>query len=779
MSATKRPDNQPIQDKHSGSLPYRSPLFELIALVSLVIILISPFVYLQRDSRRIGAEPQTQLHFVGSARCGECHQPAYDKWRGSHHDLAMDVASEETVLGDFNGTQYTDPHNQVTSRFFRQDGKFMVTTEGPNGSLETFEITHVFGVYPVQQYLVPFPGGRLQCLNIGWDARQNRWYRLPPYEVANSNDWLHWTRGGQTWNGMCAECHSTGLIKNYEMATNEYQTSWFEIDVGCESCHGPGSGHAAWSSKPPLARPQVKSAELVVATAGITSKAQIALCAPCHSRRFQLGDNPHRAGDVLDALVPSLLEEGLYYPDGQILEEVYVFGSYVQSKMYRHEVRCSDCHDVHSLELHQEGNEVCLQCHRAEEYDRYEHHFHKREFEGKPSAGHLCVKCHMPGRTYMGIDYRPDHSLRIPRPDLSLSIGTPNSCAAAGCHADKPLDWINDHYVQWYGKTTKPHYGEVIHAGRAGAPDAGDNLRTLARDQLMPVIVRATALSLLRNYPQRATTELLIASLDDPESLIRYTAVRGLQNLGAGELLEFIAPKLYDPVKAVRIEAAAALAGLPHQQIRADDRAALASGLEEYREAMRYNSDFAPQRYNLGNLAAALGNDEEARAYYEQAIVIDDQFYPAKVNLAMAFNRNGDNEAAEKLLREVIEQQPRLHEVRYSLGLLLAELENYEEAASMLGEAADGMPAYTRPRYNQALALLKLQRYEEGERALLKALEVEPENREYFSTLANLYLNFRMIGRAEQLARTILQRVPDHPGAAGLLEMLNQSKKNQ
>ena len=319
--------------------------------------------------------------------------------------------------------------------------------------------------------------------------------------------------------------------------------------------------------------------------------------------------------------------------------------------------------------------------------------------------------------------------------------------------------------------------GEVLAAARSAEPGGGEALRALASDQLTPVIVRATALSLLRNYPGRLTTEQLLAGLDDAESLIRYSAIRGLQNAEHAVLQVHIAPKLYDPVKAVRIEAAAALARLPERMIREDDRAALAAGLEEYRVAMRYNSDFAPQRYNLGNLAAALGNDDEARDFYEQAIAIDDQFYPAKVNLAMALNRRGDNQTAETLLREVLDQQPQLHEVRYSLGLLLAELEEYEKAADMLGEAADGMPDYTRPRYNQALALLKLQRYEEGERALLEALEVDPGNREYFSTLANLYLNFRMIGKAEQLARTILKSDPDHPDATRLLEMINQGKK--
>ncbi len=776
MQDSEKQKSRRQAEQDDSAAASNSKIWELTALAALVLILVSPFIYLQRSDYPIAPKPEPELHFIGSKRCSECHQNASDKWQDSHHDLAMDVATEETVLGDFNNAAYSDPHNQVTSRFFRQDGKFMVTTEGPGGGLKTFEITHTFGVYPLQQYLVPFPDGRLQCLNIAWDTKANRWYRLPPYEVEDTDDWLHWTRGGQTWNGMCAECHSTNVVKNFNIDNDDYQTTWFEIDVGCESCHGPGSRHAAWAAKPPLARPAVANDGLAVGTANITSTEQIALCAPCHSRRFQLGDNPHRGGDVLDTMVPSLLEEGLYYADGQILEEVYVYGSFVQSKMYRHEVRCSDCHDMHSLALHKDGNDLCLQCHRADEYDIYEHHFHKREFEGKPSDGHLCVTCHMPGRNYMGVDYRPDHSLRIPRPDLSLSIGTPNSCSAASCHADKPLSWVNDHYQSWYGKTKKPHYGEIIAAARSGAPEAGKDLRKLSKDPLIPVIVRATALSLLRNYPGPTTTETLISGLDNEDSLIRYTAIRGLQNLDVPARLAHISPKLYDPVKAVRIEAAAALAAIPEKRIKADDIAAFRSGIEEYRKAMFYNSDFAPQRYNLGNLAAALGDDDEAVAYYEQAVAIDEQFYPAKVNLAMTLNRSGDNLAAEKLLREVIDANPQLHEVRYSLGLLLAEMEKLKEAAQMLGQAADSMPDYTRPRYNQALALLKLKRYEEGEQALLKALEVEPENREYFSTLANLYLNFRMIDRAEQLALKTLKTLPDHPDADQLLKLIERNK---
>jgi len=291
------------------------------------------------------------------------------------------------------------------------------------------------------------------------------------------------------------------------------------------------------------------------------------------------------------------------------------------------------------------------------------------------------------------------------------------------------------------------------------------------------VIVRATALSLLRNYPGPDTLETLIAGLEDPDSLIRHTAIRGLQNIDEQTRLTLIAPKLYDPVKGVRIEAAALLAGLPRNSLKKDDLEAFDAALEEYEASMRYNADFAPQRFNLGNLAASLGNKSEAAAFYGQAIEIDDQFYPAKMNLATLLNSDGDNLAAEKLLREVVDSHPQLHEAVYSLGLLLAETGDLEGSADMLGRAADGMPGYSRPRYNQALALLKLKRYEEGEQALLKVIDLEPENREYFTTLANLYLSFRMVDRAEMLAERVLMSVPDHPDALQLLQLIQQNRK--
>ena len=666
--------------------------WRLFGVAASVVIVLSVPAWVIRKG---GAEPAgpriaAKAAFVGREACRPCHQPAFESWQGSDHDLAMAEATTETVLGDFSGVTFTS--KGVTSTFFRRDDQYFVNTEGRDGEMRDFEITHTFGHEPLQQYLVPFPGGRLQCVSIAWDSDLEEWFHLYPDQVIPADDWLHWTRAAQNWNGMCAECHSTNLQKNFDAATDTYATTWSEIDVSCEACHGPGSDHVAWAEIQPMARPQIEDYGLVVRTAGISSPEQVELCAPCHSRRTELGDWDHSTTSLLDSHLPSLLDEGLYHADGQILDEVYVWGSFTQSKMYGNDVRCSDCHDSHSLELRFEGNELCLQCHRADAYDTADHHFHKKVHEGRPSDGALCVKCHMPEQPYMVIDERADHSLRVPRPDLSLALGTPNACSQGGCHDDKPLSWSVDAFEKWYGLAKKPHYGPALAAGREGRPEARDDLARLAGDELYPAIVRATALSLLGRYPGEESTRAFAVALADVEPLMRYTAVNSVVASSPEELVELVAPLLFDPMRAVRMQAAVGLADVPDQLLKSYQREALAEALTEYRQAMDHSLDFAFAGHNLGNLAARLGDAQQAEQYYRIAIKIDDLFYPAKANLAVLLNAQGRNEEAEALLRSILDAYPEQHEVAYSLGLLLAEMGRYVEAESYLTRAAAGMP---------------------------------------------------------------------------------------
>jgi len=738
-------------------------------IATLVIILSIPaYVLKEKYFRRLPA-PWPVATFVGSKKCMDCHKTEYDKWQNSHHDRAMEVANDATVLGDFNNA-VVEFHG-VTTHFYRKEDKFFTNTQGPDGKMGEFEITHTFGWYPLQQYLVPFSGGRLQCLPIAWDVKGKKWYHLYPDVPIDPQDWLYWTNAGQNWNGMCAECHSTNLKKNYDIPSDAYQTTWSEIDVSCEACHGPGSRHVEWAELPDMARPQIANYELVVTAKGMESREQVELCAPCHSRRAILGDYTHAETDLLDSMLPSLLTPELYFADGQILEEVYVYGSFTQSKMYRRNVRCSDCHDVHSIKKVKEGNGLCLQCHRANIYDTKTHHFHKHKGEkGEPiksadgkllfdvGSGAECVQCHMPERPYMVIDYRADHSFRLPRPDLSIKLGTPNACNR--CHVDKTDQWSDEYMAKWYGPGRKAHYGTIIDEGRKRYTHAHKDLIKLAADPLYPVIVRSTALSLLAAYPGKETNRTYELALMDDEALIRRTAVDQLNVSDPERQTELLSSMLYDPVKSVRIEAARRITEIADPQLGGARKKIFQASLTDYQKSMEYSADFAFGRYNLANLYAALRQLEKAVENYRAAIKIDNLFYPAKVNLAMLYNQMGKNNEAEILLREVVRHHPEIYEVQYSLGLLLAEKKQYEEAAAYLKMAVNGMPNRARIHYNLGLVLQHLKKNSDAEASLLKAQELEPDNFDYLYALADFYLKRRKLQQAKSIAEEMVARHP-------------------
>jgi tetratricopeptide (TPR) repeat protein len=760
--------------------------WERVGIITAVIVVLSlPAYYFWLDpGRKEVVSPDPVAEFVGSANCRDCHNREYDSWEGSHHDLAMDVAGEETVLGDFDGAEFTQ--HGVTSRFYMRDGRYYVHTNGVGGEMGEFEITHTFGWFPLQQYLVPFPGGRLQTLPIAWDSRDNNWFGMNPEEPVAADDWLYWTNAAQNWNGMCAQCHSTNLEKNYDPETDSYNTTWSDIDVGCEACHGPGSEHVAWAEMPEMARPQTGNFQLSTQTSGLASRELLELCSPCHSRRASLGDINHTETDLLDTFLPSVLTEDLYFADGQILEEVYVYGSFTQSKMYKQDVRCSDCHDVHSIKLVKEGNELCLQCHRKAQYDTSEHHFHKQEGEpGEPvrsgdgeilfdvGTGAQCAQCHMPGRYYMGVDYRPDHSFRIPDPELDAAIGAPDACLR--CHVDRDSEWSRQTMHDWYGPGQTAHYGTVIARGRAGDEDAGPELIRLAADPLYPVIVRATALSLLARFPGNATTQAMEIGLMDEEALIRQTAVSNIQPAEPEELAKLLAPTLYDPVRTVRTEAARRLAGDPSQYLHADQQEIFRDVLQQYEEAMLYSADFAASRHNLANLYSQLGRPEEAIRQYREAIRIDDQFFPAKVNLAIMLNQSGQNAEAEQLLKEALAAQPEMYDLAYSLGLLLVEMQQYGEALAYLEQALEGLPERARIHYNVGLLYQHLQVDTKAETRLRSALTLEPQNLDFLYALADHYLKRGRFEEARPIVEDMASMHPENPIGGQMLDFIKRN----
>ena len=742
-------------------------------LATLVIVLAIPLSLLKKTVRQ-GDNNKTPLPtYVGRSACISCHKPEYDKWLNSHHDKAMDVASEATVLGDFDDAIFE--LNGVTTRFYKKGAGYFVNTQGPHGKNEEFQVSHTFGVYPLQQYLIPFPKGRFQCLTIAWDVDKKQWYALPNH-TDDYTDWLHWTQAAQNWNGMCAECHSTNLKKGFDHTTDTFTTTWSEIDVSCEACHGPCSDHVTWAETPDMAREKAPNYKLWVKTREISPKSELAICAHCHARRASISDFNHQDKNIMDSIIPSLLNEGLYYPDGQILDEVYVYGSFTQSKMYQRDVGCRDCHDVHSLELKSEGNGLCLQCHRGDIYDSKEHHFHQSEDNGKPSKGDDCISCHMPQSPFMGIDDRADHSIRIPRPDLTTQLKTPNACNAKGCHGDKSAKWSNDWITKWYGIRKRPHYATAFSAARNGDPGSRQALIAISRDPLRPAVVRATALSLTRSFMNNGTLKALEEGLSDSEALIRHTAISTLNQVGQVKNVGLIAPLLYDPVKAVRIQAALSLAPVHQDRLNINQKKMFHRAIEEYRSAMEYSADFPSGRFNLGIMYDALNDPEIAKKNYIEAIRIDSRFFPAKNNLAMLYNRSGNNAEAVKLYREIVKENPELHEITYSLGLLLAEEKQFNEAIIFLERAAKGLPQRARIHYNLGLLRQFMGRKAEAEASLATALALEPDNFQFLYAMADHYIKRGRYDNAASIATAMIERHPKNKVGYDMMQYIQRMK---
>lgn len=755
-------------------------------IAAITIVLLIPLAGIKYQMGKMKVPESTEPQFVGGNNCKECHEGEFTLWQDSHHAHAMAHANDSTVLGDFNNATFTE--NGITHKFYKRDQKFFVFTQDENGEMKEYEVTHTFGYTPLQQYLIPFPKGRFQCLHIAWDTENEEWFNMAAMvygETPPPGDWLHWTGQGQNWNGMCAECHSTHLQKNYVVETDSFHTTFDEINVSCEACHGPGSKHLEWADLPATRQEQIENYGLVAKTSNISNEEYVNNCARCHTRRMQIGDFDHDFGDLLDIMTPTLLLED-YHPDGQILNEDYVFGSFTQSKMYHTDIKCNDCHNVHSGARHFEGNQLCFQCHVPDYYGTDKHHFHKNPNEdgevylidGKQvniGEGAQCINCHMPAQYYMGIDFRNDHSIRVPRPDLSKELGTPNACNM--CHTDKSVDWSIKYFEEWYGKKHRPHFGSVFAEARKQNPEVIEELVTIVRDELSPVIVRSTAVNHLASYNDSLAIAVLRESLDSPESMIRHEAVRNYSNSNADEYITDIGPLLNDPVKAIRMQAGLLFSYLPNEYVPQELIPYFQKALGEYRAQNEYMGDFPGGRANLGLLYSNLGDHQTAVKHYEKSVEIDDQYTPALVNLAMTYNRVGRNNDAEQVYRTLIKQSPELPGIHYSLGLLLVEQKKYTEATEVLETATVKDPANSRINYNLGLLYSQLQQLPEAEKHLKIAWSKEPNNFDFEYALSHFYVNTGQLNKAEKALQAMLKRYPNDQNVSQIYTYLQSLKR--
>ena len=607
------------------------------------------------------------MAFVGSDACQTCHEPEYADWRGSHHQLAMQVADRDTVLGDFFGTDFE--YFETVTHFLRRGDEFLVQTENAEGKQQEFTVTHTFGIKPLQQYLVELPGGRLQALAIAWDTRPEesggqRWFHLYPDEYIGPGDPLHWTGRNFNWNYMCAECHSTDVKLGYDADSHTFNTTYEEISVGCEACHGPGSAHVAQAHAGRFDSDFGLSVSLddrggdawaMDPATGIAKRGDLSVhqqqpesCGRCHSRRSVIAPNYEYGRPLTDTHMPALLEEHLYFADGQIHDEVYVYGSFLQSRMYAAGVTCSDCHDPHSGRLltGPDPNNVCGQCHLPSRFAASKH-------GQSGSRKGLCVDCHMPARTYMGVDDRRDHSFRIIKPDAGN------------------------------------HYGTAIAAGRAGS--ANRVLLAALANPDYPAIARATMMTLLEPRPGVAEIAAVQAGLGDEDPLLRIAALRALRQFPAETRLNFDDALLDDPVRGVRLESALVYADL-FDLLPATASRAFMLAADEYRETMWATENRPESLVRLAEFESTTGNASAAAEYFEQAIELDPAMAVARHAYGLLLVRMNRNDDALQELRRAAEIEPTNNRYVYVFGVALNSLDQADEAIALLQQAKVDFP---------------------------------------------------------------------------------------
>jgi len=693
--------------------------------------------------------------YVGESACIECHTKKTHEWKNSHHDLAMQVADEKSVLADFNNSSFN--YNGIISKFYKKDGKYMVTTDGPDGTMQEYEISYTFGVYPLQQYMIKFPDGKIQVLDPTWDSRAEeeggqRWYHIRPDENVTAGDPVHWTGPNMNWNYMCADCHSTNLKKNYDVEKKVYHTTWDSINVSCEACHGPASKHLEWSKNQdtnvshkgfPLSfKTSTKPwRERDATLKSFIQTQELNVCAKCHSRRTQIDDNFVPGDAFHEHYLPVNLNEGLYFPDGKIQDEVYVYNSFVQSKMYEEGVTCSDCHNPHSLERKGVGDNVCFSCHQSEIYTSTTHHKHK---EG--STGSSCISCHMPARTYMGVDSRNDHSFRVPRPDLSVeNKSLPNTCNL--CHTDEEAKWAADAVKKWYGKVPvgKQNFSHAMQDLRTNSKSAPKSLYDILTSDA-PNIAKTTATVYLGNYPSKQTYTTTLQMLRNSDVMTRRSALQALEAFPVQVRMKETFKALSDEAKIVRMEAARQLSSFPLGDLDEDNKKLLLEAFDTYENVLLFTAERPESQLSLAMYYIGRSMPDKAEKSFKEALRLQDKFVPAYVNYSNYLMGKGKSKEALEILVRGMKSVPNMAILNHAMGLWYVRDKQKEKATGYLKEAVTLDPNDARFSYVYAVAM--------GEKQPKEAIEVLEEiylkhtgNRQIVSGLAYYY---KQVGNSDK-----------------------------
>ena len=671
--------------------------------------------------------------------CATCHPAETRRWRSSHHAGAMAEAvhlnqgrlqpDKQSLLGDFNNATAT--HLDLKANFKTIDGHPVMSLTR-SGKTTHHIVSYSFGVFPLQQYLTETDDGRWQVLPFFWDARSaedggQRWITLHPQESISAADRLHWQQPLANWNGMCADCHSTGLVRNFSPAENRFDTKFSQISVSCGSCHGPqphtnnpiSSGSTAgFAPRFPIGHPG-KSAASQRPPSKEAAQSTLEICAGCHSLRSPLVDGIDPREPFLDQFAPALPAPVLYFPDGQAKEEVYVWGSFLQSRMHKEGVTCGNCHDPHSQKLVVEGNALCSQCHAKEIYDVETHHRHKLGTEASQ-----CVNCHMPVQTYMVVDDRRDHSFRVPDISASRKLNTPDPCTT--CHINQSKSWAEQSLADWQPSpatakaSSSNRLWQQLQSGVALTPT---EFAQLMQDPEVAEIKKASALT------EQAKFNPQIKSLPATEGqpLLAVAVAHASAQMPLNQREALLGPMLNHKYRAVRIAAANQLresvTNTTATSLSAQDFAQLKKVLEEANTADNISSWRGEGLLNRGLHQERGGDLDSAIESYLQAIDRDPYFEPPYINLAELYRKQKDLRREQLLYTKALRAIPDSAILRYSYALHLVRRKAPAKAVQQTAQALQRDPASRNNAYLHLLLLDNLGRTAEGVAWLTENIE--------------------------------------------------------
>ena len=684
-------------------------------------------------------------------RCKTCHEEQFKDWSHSQHANAM-----RDIGNDLDDKAFTGKSLIIYAKrqveFLKKNNTFIIREKWEGKEWVEYKPVAVIGESPLIQYLIPFPGGRLQVFDFAYDPAKDEWFNVFGDEHRQTNEWGYWSNRGMNWNVQCADCHMTNLNKNYDVDTDSYQTSWEHTAITCKQCHKGTDDH--------MSNPHYKP----------TTENKMDGCASCHSVREDLTDGFH-AGEKYDNHYRPLLADwaNIYFEDGQVSGENFEYGSFIMSRMHHKGVTCLDCHDPHSakLKLPADNNTLCLSCHQApgqKEATVIDPIAHSHHAAG--SEGGKCVSCHMPITTYMARDPRRDHGFTTPDPLLTKELNIPNACNR--CHEDKDSEWSIKWTNEWYGDRMNRWSRErAFLVARAKSGDPGvvpELIKAFEKEQVEGW--HQVFIGLLQPWVNQVDVQKAIQPfLQHENPLLRSKATQILGTFNSPDELERLKK---DGSTAVRLSSL-----WSSRQLLANE----AILPEEFQNFINLHSDQPEGALSQAELAMLKNDLDSTEAWLRKAVNWDQTSSYPKQMLAQILNMRNDKTGALEMLRAAGKIDPENIQVLYQNSLLEAELNNIPEAVKLLENINEVAPYFHKAWYNLGLIYSQQNRLEDSIYALYKAVNINPQDVQSLYALATVYYRFGNNADAQKYCMEVLTYDRTHEGAKQLLGSIMRPAK--